>query len=83
MVPLKPEFKKTIFSNTKSSVKNETSNPLTGVEQLKDLNFEIANEIRNIDFLIEYKNKIKLNIKNISLSKEKDTVFLKYKNNKK
>lgn len=79
---IKTRIQKTIFSNTKNSIKNEISNPLAEVEQLKDLNFKIENEISNIDFLIEYKNKIKLNIKNSSLSKEKDTVFLNYKNNK-
>ena len=79
---IKTRIQKEIFSNTKSSVKNETSNPIAEIEQLKNLNFEIENEISNIDFLIEHKNKIKLNIKNSSLNKEKDTVFYNYKKDK-
>jgi len=81
---IKTKIKKKIFSNAKNSVEknNEKINPITEIEQLKNLNFEIENEISNIDFLIEHKNKIKLNIKNSSLNKEKDIVFCNYKNDK-
>ena len=81
---IKTRIQKKIFSNTKNSVEkiNENLNPIAEIEQLKNLNFEIENEISNIDFLIEHKNKIKLNIKNNSLDKEKDTVFYNYKNDK-
>ena len=77
-------IQKKIFSNTKNSVEknNEKINPIDEIEQLKNLNFEIENEISNIDYLIEYKNKIKENIKNNSLNKEKDIVFYNYKNDK-
>ena len=81
---IKTRIQKKIFSNTKNSVEiiNENLDPIPEIEQLKNLNFEIENEISNIDFLIEHKNKIKLNIKNNSLDKEKDTVFYNYKNDK-
>ena len=81
---IKTKIQKKLFSDKKNSVEknNEKINPIAEIEQLKNLNFEIENEISNIDFLIEHKNKIKLNIKNSSLNKEKDTVFYNYKNDK-
>lgn len=82
---IKARIQKKIFSHKKNSDEKSNEKNLNSaneIEQLKNLNFQIENEIRNIDFLIEHKNKMKLNIKISSLNRERDTVFYDYKNDK-
>ena len=83
----KLELQKKIFKDTedyeedknKEKEKEKENSYRNETEQLKNLNFEIENEIKNIDFLINQKNKINSSIKSISLNKE---IFYCYKNHK-
>jgi len=79
----KIELQKKVFKGSESfeedQNKEKENSYCNETEQLKNLNFEIENEIKNIDFLINQKNKLNSNIKSTSLNKE---IFYSYKNNK-
>ena len=79
----KNELQKQIFKDTENyeEEKNEVkeNSYCNETEQLKNLNFGIENEIKNIDFLINQKNKMNSNIKSTSLNKE---IFYSHKNHK-
>ena len=79
----KIELQKKVFKDTENfeedQNKEKENSYCNEKEQLKNLNFEIENEIKNIDFLINQKNKLNSNIKSNSLNKE---IFYSYKNNK-
>ena len=79
---IKIELQKKVFKDTENFEEDqnkEKENVYNETEQLKNLNFEIENEIKNIDFLIKQKNKINSNIKSTSINKE---IFYNYKNKK-
>jgi hypothetical protein len=80
---IKNELQKQIFKDTEKyeeeKNKEKGNSYCNETEQLKNLNFGIENEIKNIDFLINQKNKMNSNIKLTSLNKE---IFYNHKNHK-
>jgi hypothetical protein len=80
---IKNELQKQIFKDTEKyeeeKNKEKENSYCNETEQLKNLNFGIENEIKNIDFLINQKNKMNSNIKLTSLNKE---IFYNHKNHK-
>lgn len=79
----KKELQKKVFKDTESFEedinKEKEYSYCNETEQLKNLNFGIENEIKNIDLLISQKNKMNSSIKSTSLNQE---IFYSYKNSK-